>query len=177
MKESAKGSPGQAGGVRLGDEGGEGARVQLASFFVGAEEYALDIMRIKEIINPVAVTRVPRAPAFIEGIIELRGAFLPIIDLRRRFDLPVTPLTRDSKYVIVALAGRILGLVVDRVVEVKAIGVDQISPAPELALGGDSRYFNGVIKWNDRIVMMLDLDAVLSPAERDQLRGLERAQV
>ena len=115
-----------------------GESVQVACFFVGSEEYALDIMRIKEIINPVPVTRVPRAPVFIEGIIELRGAFLPVIDLRRRFELPVTELTRDTKYVIVALAGRILGLVVDRVAEVKPIPVDQISAAPELAVAGDS---------------------------------------
>ena len=177
MKQTAKGNEALSGAGRPGEEGGGGAMIQLASFFVGAEEYALDIMRIKEIINPLPVTRVPRAPAFIEGIIELRGAFLPVIDLRRRFELEVTAATRDTKYIIVALAGRILGLVVDKVAEVKPIPIDQISDALELALGTDVRYFNGVVKWNDRIVMLLDLDAVLSPAERDQLSGLERAEV
>ncbi len=175
MNHNADDHEDRSGGARYEDGGGE--TVQLCSFFVGTEEYALDIMRIKEIINPVSVTPVPRAPAFIEGIIELRGAFLPVIDLRRRFELAVTAFTRDTKFVIVGLAGRILGLVVDRVAEVKPIPVDQISAAPELAVAGDSRYFNGVVKWNDRIVMLLDLDAVLSPAETDQLRGMEQAEV
>ena len=66
-------------------------RVQLAAFLVGDELYALDIMRIKEIINPLPITRVPRAPAFLEGVIELRRSILPVVDLRKRFDLPATP--------------------------------------------------------------------------------------
>ena len=162
---------------RHGDAGAGPESIQLACFFVGDEEYALDIMRIKEIINPVAITRVPRAPEFIEGIIELRGAFLPVVDLRRRFELAISEATRETKYVIVGLEGRILGLVVDRVAEVKRITVDQISAAPDLALGGETRYFNGVVKWEGRIVMLLDLDEVLSATEKDQLRGLERAEV
>jgi len=152
-----------------------GESVQVACFFVGSEEYALDIMRIKEIINPVPITPVPRAPNFIEGIIELRGAFLPVVDLRKRFDLPVPPASRETKYVIVAIEGRIVGLVVDRVVEVRRIAAEQISEAPDMAVGVDARFFNGVVKWDDRIVMLLDLDEVLSRAEREQLRGMERA--
>ncbi len=171
-------SPSFGAGVdRHGDDSAGPESIQLACFFVGDEEYALDIMRIKEIINPVTITRVPRAPDFIEGIIELRGAFLPVVDLRRRFELSMAEVTRETKYVIVALEGRILGLVVDRVAEVKRITIDQISDAPELALGGDTRYFNGVVKWDDRIVMLLDLDEVLSTTEKDQLRGLERANL
>jgi purine-binding chemotaxis protein CheW len=176
MNQSDISTPGP-GVDRYGDDSAGPESIQLACFFVGAEEYALDIMRIKEIINPVAITRVPRAPDFIEGIIELRGAFLPVVDLRRRFELAVAEVRRETKYIIVALEGRILGLVVDRVAEVKRITIDQISEAPELALGGETRYFNGVVKWDDRIVMLLDLDEVLSASEKDQLRGLERAEV
>lgn len=169
------GAVGIAGNAHEEEAHERGETMQVACFFVGSEEYALDIMRIKEIINPVPVTPVPKAPAFIEGIIELRGAFLPVVDLRKRFDLPTTPATRETKYVIVAIERRIVGLVVDRVVEVRRIATEQISEAPDMAVGVDARYFNGVVKWDDRIVMMLDLDEVLSRAEREQLRGMERA--
>jgi len=156
------------------DAFGGGETVQVACFFVGSEEYAIDIMRIKEIINPVAITPVPRAPGFIEGIIELRGAFLPVVDLRKRFDLPASAATRESKYIIVAIARRIIGLVVDRVVEVRRVATEQISKAPDMAVDLEARFFNGVVKWDERIVMMLDLDEVLSRAEKEQLRGMER---
>ena len=89
--------------------------VQLASFVVGQQAYAIDIMRVKEIINPLAITRVPGSPPFVEGIIELRGVILPVVDLRRRFELPLAPLQRASKYVLVTLDDRIVALVVDAV--------------------------------------------------------------
>jgi purine-binding chemotaxis protein CheW len=158
------------------DDPGE-ARAQVACFCVGDGEYALDIMRIKEIINPVRITAVPRAPAFIEGIIELRGAYLPVIDLRKRFGLEPTPLTREGKYVIVGLEGRIVGLVVDRVIDVRRIDPDQVSEAPQLARGPEARFLSGVFSSDDRIVMMIDLDEVLSPAERSALRGLAQVDL
>ncbi len=146
--------------------------IQVACFVVGDEEYALDIMRIKEIINPVKVTQVPRSPAFIEGIIELRGAFLPVVDLRKRFALPPSDPTRDSKYVIVALEGRIVGLVVDKVIEVKRIEADSVSDAPTMAVSDNARFFNGVAKWDERIVMLINLDEILSSVEKEQLLGM-----
>ena len=95
------------------------AMMQLVAFLVGDGEYALDIMRIKEIINPVKITAVPKAPPFIEGVIELRGAILPVVDMRKRFDLPPSTPSRASKILIVVLdiGGKrmIVGLVVDRV--------------------------------------------------------------
>jgi purine-binding chemotaxis protein CheW len=148
--------------------------IQVARFHVGDEEYALDIMRIKEIINPAPITRVPRAPAFIEGIIELRGAFLPVVDLRKRFGLDPRAAGRETKYVIVSLEGRIVGLIVDRVTEVSRIANDDIGKPPPMAVGDEGRFFSGVVKTGDRILLMLDLDAVLSSAERAQLRGLEQ---
>ena len=77
--------------------------IQLVAFRVGEGLYAVDILRIKEIINPLKITQVPKAPPFIEGVIELRGAILPIVDLRKRFDLPATPTTRTSKIIIVGI--------------------------------------------------------------------------
>jgi purine-binding chemotaxis protein CheW len=159
--------------------------VQLAAFTVGSEQYALDIMRIKEIINPLKITPVPKAPPFIEGVVELRGAILPILDMRKRFDLPVTEPTRASKYLIVAIEGLaarpaaagegaapqrwIVGLIVDGVQEVLRVPRAEIRSAPAMAVSADARYWTGVYHHRERIVMVLDLDALLSANERATL--------
>jgi purine-binding chemotaxis protein CheW len=146
--------------------------VQVACFFVGQQEYGLDIMQIKEVINPIAITPVPRAPSFIEGIIELRGAILPVIDLRKRFELPAPPPGRDTKFVIAAVDGQIIGLVVDRVREVLTIDLDEVREAPSIAVGTEARFFTGVYKHDTRIILLLAVGEVLSDAERGQLRKL-----
>ena len=138
-------SAGLGGGVGLGGDrgGGKAAPVrvelaQLVAFGVADGEYAVDIMRIKEIINPVPVTPMPKAPPFIEGVIELRGAILPIIDARKRFDLVATPPTRATKVLIVSVdLGEqriIVGLVVDRVSEPLRVPKAEIRPAPRLSI-------------------------------------------
>jgi purine-binding chemotaxis protein CheW len=148
---------------------------QMVAFTVGGGEYALDIMRIKEIINPLPITPVPKAPPFIEGVVELRGAILPIVDLRKRFDLPATAPTRATKYLIVAIdvAGRrmIVGLVVDGVSEPLRVPRDQVRPAP-LLTQSSTAYFSGVVHHAGRILMVLDIDAVLSSSEKISLAGL-----
>jgi len=155
--------------------------VQLAVFSVGDERYAIDIMRIKEIINPLRITRLPKAPPFVEGVIELRGVILPLIDMRRRFELPVTAPTRATKYLIVKL-GRaggaaalpasavdwLLGLVVDGVQEVIRVPKRELRPAPVLAEGG-AGCWSGVHHHRGQIVLIVDLDRLFSPFERASL--------
>jgi purine-binding chemotaxis protein CheW len=141
--------------------------VQLAAFRIGGEEYAIDIMRIKEIIHPLRITKVPKAPPFIEGVVELRGTILPVVDLRKRFDIPGPTLTRATKYIIIALGGRILGLIVDAVSEVLRVPRRDIKPPPQLGFGAlGPTFFSGVCHLGDRIVMILDIDEILSPGER-----------
>jgi purine-binding chemotaxis protein CheW len=124
--------------------------LQLVAFRVGDGEYAVDIMRIKEIINPIKVRSIPKAPAFVEGVIELRGAILPVVDLRRRFDLPVTPIERSTKFLIVVLEieGRrmIVALIVDGVSEPIRVTRDHLRPPPLLAQSSGS-YFSAVIHY------------------------------
>jgi len=154
-----------------------GPSVQVVCFVIDGALYALDIMRIKEIIRPVPITRVPMAPSFVEGIVELRGAFLPLIDLRRRFGMEpraVGPGGDHSKYVIVGLEGRIVGLAVDDVADRRQIAESEIRPPPPLGMA--RHFFAGVVKSEGEVVMVLDLDAILSDAEKDQLRGMESAQ-
>jgi purine-binding chemotaxis protein CheW len=150
--------------------------MQVASFHVGAQEYALDIMQIKEIINPVPITPVPKAPPFIEGIVELRGAVLPVVDLRKRFEVEAGAVTRESKYVIVALEGHIVGLVVDRVRDVTRIDESDVLDAPAMAVGLDARFVSGVIKRDNRIIMMLDVHGILTATERSLLADLGRVE-
>lgn len=157
--------------------------VQLCGFRIGEEEYALDIMRIKEIINPLTITRVPKAAAFIEGVVELRGAILPVVDMRKRFDVP--PLAaeeleeagtrRARKYLIVPIEGRLAGLIVDKVSEVLRVSRDSIRPPPPLTQNERARYFAGVCHHRGRILMVLDLDAILSSTEKISLAGLNQA--
>lgn len=154
--------------------------LQLVAFRVGDGEYALDIMRVKEIINPVRIRPVPKAPAFIEGVIELRGAILPIVDLRKRFDLPATPLERASKIIIVVIEieGRrmVVGLIVDGVREPVRVPKEQLKAAPALSQG-EAQYFAGVVYLDDgdRFLMVLDLDTILSSKEKISLAGIDGA--
>lgn len=154
----------------------EGLRqeIQLACFRVGEEMYALDIMRIKEIIRPQKLTPVPKAPPFIEGVINLRGAVIPVVDLRRRFDQPRTDVDRMTRVIICALSGRIIGLVVDEVAEVRRYSRQEVQPAPRFLQGKGAEFFLGVCRRDDDLVMLLDLEKILSSDEKINLEKIEK---
>ena len=148
---------------------------QLVSFGVADGDYAVDIMRIKEIINPVPVTPMPKAPPFIEGVIELRSAILPIVDVRKRFDLSSAAATRATKFLIVSIdlgeQRAIVGLVVDRVSEPLRVPRTEIKPAPRLSVS-ERAFFTGVVAHHGKMLMVLDVDALLSSAEKLTLSGM-----
>lgn len=151
-------------------------QIQLAIFLVGPQRYALDIMRIKEVINPIPVTPVPGAPATIEGVIELRGLILPVVDLRKRFERPATAATRSSKVILVKLIEGVVGLVVDDVREVVRLARDEIRPPPTLAGRDTAVFFSGVCRVGEEIVMVLDIDRILSTDEKISIAGLAEAK-
>lgn len=156
--------------------------IQLAAFFVGSEEYAIDIMRIREILNPgqrsnpLKLVRVPKAPPFVEGVVSLRGAILPIIDMRKRFEVPPPADARATRYVIVSMPvpgapNRVVGLAVDSVSLIR-IRRSEIKPPPEFSgLGGagSEPYFAGVCSSQGRIIMILNIDRILTTAEKISL--------
>jgi purine-binding chemotaxis protein CheW len=145
----------------------------MACFRVGGRDCAVDVMRIAEVLRPVPVTPLPAAPPFVEGLIELRGRFLPVIDLRRRFggEAPSDP--ASGKLIVAPLAGASVALVVDDVSGVERIPDELIQPPPSLASARVAPPFlSGVVRWNDRVLMVLDLDAVLSADEHAQLAAL-----
>jgi len=137
------------------------AIVQLCAFVVGGEEYVVDIMRIKEIIPPLKITSVPHAPEFIEGVINLRGTIVPVVDLRRRLGLPQERPTKKTKYVICTVGGRRVGLVVDGVTEVLRIPRSAIRRTPRMLQTGGPRFFAGVCGPPDRLKLLLNVKALL----------------
>jgi len=147
--------------------------VQLACFRIGSELYALDIMRIKEIIRPQKLTPIPKAPSFIEGVINLRGVVIPVADLRKRFDQPISEANRKNRIVVCSLSGRIIGLMVDEVTEVKRFGRQEIAPAPQFIDGPEAHYFLGVARRDEDLIMLIDLEKVLSSDEKIELQKLD----
>ena len=150
------------------------AQIQVVSFKLGSEEYGVDIAQVQEINRMVAITHVPRAPHFMEGVINLRGQLIPIIDLRTRFGMPREEHTKNTRIVVTEIGAKRVGMVVDSVSEVLRIPVEQIEDAPEmLASGVDTEYIRGVGKVEDRLIIMLDLARIISGAERRELENAD----
>lgn len=142
----------------------DGDIVQLAAFRVGSEEYVVDIMRIREILRPVPVTRVRKGPKYVEGVIQLRGQVIPIIDLRRRFDVDAAD-HRLRKIIILMIDGRVVGLVVDGMTEVVRVPRGEIRAAPGL-LGEDrAPYFLGVVQYRGRTLILLNVKNIVGSDE------------
>jgi purine-binding chemotaxis protein CheW len=144
---------------------------QVVSFHLDREEYGVDISQVQEIIRLVDITHVPRAPHFIDGVINLRGQLIPIIDLRTRFEMPRIEPTKSTRIVVTELAGKRVGIVVDRVSEVVNIPIENIEAAPEIVAGAGTEYIRNVGKLGDRLIIMLDLAMVVTPQEKRQLEG------
>jgi len=140
--------------------------IQLACFRVGDQLYGLDILRIREIVRPQKLRPVPKAPSFVEGVMNLRGAVIPVVDLRRRFDLVVPPEDRQTRIMISALAGRIVGLMVDEVAEVRRYSRKEIQPAPHFLKGRGVEFFLGVCRREEDLILILDLEKLLSTEEK-----------
>jgi len=118
-------------------------KIKLACLRVGDGFFALDIMCIREIIRPLPITPIPKAPPFIEGVIKLRKSVIPVVDLRRRFDLPVTEQDRQQRIIICAVEGRMIGLIVNEVTEVRSYERDEVQPAPIILQGRPKSFFRG----------------------------------
>ena len=147
--------------------------IQVVSFKLGSEEYGVDIAQVQEINRMVAVTHVPRAPQFMEGVINLRGQLIPIIDLRARFGMPRTEHTKNTRIVVTEIGTKRVGMVVDSVSEVLRLAVDQIEPAPEMITGVDTEYIRGVGKIEDRLIILLDLAKIISGSEKRELESTD----
>ena len=138
--------------------------VQLTAFRVGSEEYVIDIMRVREIIRPLPITKVRKGPRFVEGVINLRGEVIPIIDLRRRFDLDCEQ-HAQRRIVIITMDGRTIGLIVDAVTEVVRTPKNSLRPAPGLLDQGKAPYFLGICQHRGRTLILLNVKNVITSEE------------
>ena len=146
--------------------------LQLVTFSTGDEEFGVDILRVQEIIRTMAITKVPKAPEFVEGVINLRGKVIPIIDLRRRFGLQSKAHDKHTRIIVIEINTMIVGFVVDSVSEVLRIPTSTVEPPPPVVAGLESEYISGVGKLEDRLLILLDLDRLLSRADIDALGQL-----
>jgi len=139
--------------------------LQLVSFNIGSEEFGVDILKVQEINRMVEITKVPQAPHYVEGVINLRGKVIPIVDLRKRFNLELKEYDKNTRIVVVDINGNILGMVVDSVSEVLRLPANTIEPPPEIVTGINSEYIKGVAKLEDRLLIFLDLSKVIDLSE------------
>lgn len=140
------------------------AERQLVVFDLAGEAYGVNIGTVREIIRMQAVTHVPETPDFVEGVINLRGRVIPVVDLRKRFALATSEHTSDSRIVVVDIAGHDIGVIVDAVTEVLRVAGSSIESASALITTEDSYYMDGIAKIGDRLLILLDLDRVLQLA-------------
>jgi purine-binding chemotaxis protein CheW len=147
--------------------------IQLVSFTIGGEEYGVDILKVQEINRMLAVTNVPNSPEYVDGVINLRGKVIPIIDLRRRFRMERKEHDKNTRIVVVEVSGKVVGFVVDAVSEVLRIPRSVTEPPPPLVAGVDAEYITAVGKLEDRLLMLLDLEKVLATEEKEALETMQ----
>lgn len=145
---------------------------QFVVFTLDKEQYGLDIAAVEGIIKLQAITAVPQAPAFVEGVTNLRGKILPVLDLRKRFGLAPRAATKETRIVVVAMNNQTVGMVVDAVSEVLRVSPEAIEPPSPLVLTANSAFIRGLAKVGEHLVILLNLSQVLSTQETARLQAL-----
>jgi len=147
--------------------------LQLVTFHADQEEFAVGIVDVREINRMMEITRVPHAPDFVEGVVNLRGQVIPVVDLRKRFGLPPAQRDKNTRIVVVELGDKIVGFLVDSVSEVLRVPSSLVEPPPAIVGGVDREYIEGVVKLEDRLLILLDLRRLLNRGEAQELEGFQ----
>jgi purine-binding chemotaxis protein CheW len=147
--------------------------LQLVIFRLAKEEYGLPITKVQEINRLVPITKLPQTPSFMEGIINLRGRIIPVIDLRKRFSLAVSEYNDDTRIIIVEVSGQTVGIIVDAVTEVVRLPVASVEPPPPTFIL-EAQYIYGVGKVDDRLLILLEIDNILTSQEEITLKQMNR---
>jgi purine-binding chemotaxis protein CheW len=149
---------------------------QLVVFDLANEHYGVDIAAVEGIIKMQPITVVPHTPVFVEGVTNLRGEVLPVIDLRKRFSLPLDQARgKDTRIVVVEIDGKKVGMVVDAVSEVLRVSDEAIEPPSPIVTTVDSAFIRGIAKVDERLIILVDLAKVLSTEEQAGLHSLSKA--
>jgi purine-binding chemotaxis protein CheW len=143
---------------------------QYVGFMIGTELYGIDIHAIQEIDRMQSVTKLPRSLPFVEGVINLRGTIIPIVDMSKRFGAEPVTIDRRTRIVIVRIGDQTVGLIVESVTEVIDVREKNIDPAPAMAFAVDSRYVSAVGRIENGLLIILDLEVLFSTEEMSQLQ-------
>lgn len=145
---------------------------EVLVFVLGKEEYGVDILKVQEIRGYEKVTPIPSAPDYLKGVVNLRGVIVPVIDMRVKFRLPDVRYDTFTVVVILRIAGRVIGIVVDGVSDVVHFAESDVKPAPQLGSLVDSSFLAGVATQDDRMVLLVDIERLLSTGELNLLREM-----
>jgi len=144
---------------------------QFLTFTLGEEEYGIDILKVQEIRGYSATTYIPNAPAHVKGIINLRGTVVPVVDLRAKFGMAAVEYTKFTVIVVVKVAEKIAGLIVDAVSDVLNVASSEIRPAPDFGTHCDTRFIRGVVSVADKLAVLVNIDELLSEEETAGIAG------
>lgn len=152
---------------------------QLVGFVIGNELFGVDILTVQEIIRDADITAIPDSPEFLEGVINLRGNIIPVIDLRKRLKLAQAEGVVDTPWIIIlTIDGRVTGFVVDRVTKVLNIPTDSIKPPPDIVVSGlKSQYIQGVCKMDRHLLILLNFSRILMAEEIKKLKSMKRSKI
>lgn len=145
---------------------------QFVVFKLGDEKYGVDILNVSTISEYLEITRVPDAPNYVQGMINLRGDIIPVINLKRRFNIPETDVSDETRIIIYTIDGVAIGFLVDEASQVLRVDDKDIEETPAILRGADREYISGVGKYNNQIIILLDFSKILSDAERAEIEKL-----
>ena len=153
--------------------------MQLVGFGVGLERFGVDILAVQEIIRSTDVTPVPNSPSFVEGVINLRGDIIPVIDLRKRLSLFKAATSIEKNWVLIlSIGNRVVGFIVDNVSEVLKIAEEDIDPPPNIVIAGlENQYIRGVCEIDNKLLIILDFDSILFNEEYYALKDMDFDEV
>jgi purine-binding chemotaxis protein CheW len=146
---------------------------QFLTFTLGAEEYGVDILKVQEIKGYSLITRVPRTPEFVKGVLNLRGTIVPVIDLRVKFGLERREYDQFTVIIVLVVQGRAMGLIVDAVSDVLNLAGSEIAETPEFSNRVDTKFISGMGRAGDKLIILLDVEKLLST---DEMQAVEAAQ-
>ncbi len=146
--------------------------LQLVTFHIGEAEFAVDILNIQGINRMIEITKIPNSLEYVVGIINLRGKIIPIIDLRMRLGMPPRDYDKETRFIVVEVDKKVIGFIVDSVNEVLRINKSIIEPPPAMVLNVDSDFITAVGKLEDRLLILLDIEKVLSSQAHKVIEGL-----
>lgn len=155
-----------------GSQESTGEVSQLITFTVGGEEYGVEILRVREIIRSSEVAPLPQAPGFVKGVLNLRGEIIPVIDLREKFGLDPREDSPDTRIIVTDVAGKLVGMKVDAANQVVRVPSAQIDPAPAIVEGIADQYLRGVAHRENGLVVILEIERILSGQEKIDLDEL-----